>query len=318
MNEVHPHNADDNAPSRGTGDDSGWDPLAILSGISVRIRYILTKCQDRLPSGVPVVGLSVTGGGIFVRAAHCQSGRAAPVITGSVGACRPRGWAPCGVAGRLFGWRVVTAGCLLAGRGRRCVATVLGLSRARPRRRCAFRLAARLPHRSCPPSGRPGGPDLPLAALRRVPHRASRPPGAGGQRIRHSRPACFGAGTHYLEIRWPAARLRLSQTPQPLGVTTLQTPCPTTRLRPTEFVTTRRIIASSAPIAHPRELGPGKQLQLRHATNYSEHSTRSHAHVHDRQYQFCDQRHPATNWLSSGLRDSSRRVDRRVRVEVFR
>ena len=337
---AHAH-ADNNAPSRGAGDDSGWDSPAISSSISVRIRYILAKRQDRLSSGVPVVGLSVTGGGFSCVPGHCLSGRAAPVFAGSVGACRPRGWAPCGVADRLVGWRVVTAGCLLAGQGRRCLATVMGPSLARPRRRSALRLAARHPRRSGTPGGPggldlrlgarfprrsclsgvrcgwPSGLDLRLAARRRVPHRARRPPAAGRQRIRHSRPACVDAGAHYLEIRRSAARL-LSQTAQPLGVTALQTPGPTTRLRPTEFVTTRRIIASSAPITNPRKLCPGKQLQLRHATNYSEHRPRSHAHIHDRQYQFCDQHHPATNWLSFGSRDSSRRVDRRVRVEVFR
>jgi hypothetical protein len=38
-----------------------------------------------------------------------------------------------------------------------------------------------------------------------------------------------------------------------------------------ELVTARRVIASPATVAHSRELGPGKQFQLPHATNYLEH-----------------------------------------------
>jgi len=86
-----------------------------------------------------------------------------------------------------------------------------------------------------------------------------------------------------------------------------------TLMRTPELVTTRRIIASPAPIPHPREIGPAKQLQPPHAKNYPEPNSRSHAHIHDRQYQFCDQRHShdklttkdAITWSGGGRRAAS-------------
>jgi hypothetical protein len=132
-----------------------------------------------------------------------------------------------------------------------------------------------------------------------VPH--EKPRGVRGQLIRNARPGVLAAAVQHLEIRRPATRLPLPDLPQPLGVTTLQTPHTMTLMRTPELVTTRRIIASPAPISHPRELGPAKQFQLPHATNYLEGHPRSHAHIHDRQYQFCDQRHPTTNWRHAML-----------------
>ena len=132
-----------------------------------------------------------------------------------------------------------------------------------------------------------------------APH--EKPRGVRGQLLRDARRGVLDTAAQHLEIRRPAACLPLTDLPQPLGVTTLQTPRTMTLMRKPERVTTRRIIACPAPIPHPREIGPAKQFQLSHATNYPEHHPRSHAHIHDRQYQFCDQRHPTTNWRHAML-----------------
>ena len=165
---------------------------------------------------------------------------------------------------------------------------------------CRARLATRTlpnPQRrlSCR-SGLPGGPGRRIAgpATGAAPH--EEPLGAREQLIRDARLAVLDAAAQRLEIRRPATRLPLTDLSHPLAVTALQTPRSMTLMGTPELVTTRRIIAGPAPIPHPRELDPGEQLQLRHATNYPEDHPRSHAHIHDRKYQFCDQRHPATNW----------------------
>jgi hypothetical protein len=85
-------------------------------------------------------------------------------------------------------------------------------------------------------------------------------------------------GRHELEVRRPGTGLPLADVTQPLGVTALQTEGTAALVIAPEFVTARRVIAGLAPVAHSRELGPGKQLKLRHAANYPGRHTRSHAH----------------------------------------
>ena len=268
----------------------------MLVGCSARIQYILRKRQGHFPLGVLVVGLLVAGRGFSCVSGHRRADRPALVFVCSAWAGRPCGRAWCRDAGLFFGWRVVTAGCLLVGQGRRWAAAVIRWWRAWLGGAVLSGVWCGLSCGSCLPGGsgrldRPGrwiaGP-APVAA----PH--EKPRGARGQLIRDARPAALDAAMQHLEIRRPATCLPLPDLPQPLGVPTLQTPHPTTRLHTPKLLTTRRIIASPAPISHPREIGPAKQFQLPHATNYPEPNPRSHPHIHDRQYQFCDQRHPAT------------------------
>jgi hypothetical protein len=102
---------------------------------------------------------------------------------------------------------------------------------------------------------------------------------------------------HNVQIRRPATRVPLTHVTQPLGMTTPQTPDTATLMLTPELVTARRIIASPGPVAHSRELGAGKQLQLPHATNYPGRHPRSHAYINDGLCQFLTGGTPTTtNW----------------------
>ena len=261
----------------------------MLLGCSARIQYIPRKRQRHFLLSVLVVGL-VAGRWFSCASGRRRSDRPALVFVCPAGARRPCGRARCRDAGPLVSRRVVTAGCLLMGHGRRLMATVIRWWRAWLGGCALSGVRRRLSRESCrlDEAGRRIAGPTPVAA----PH--EKPRGVRGQLLRDARPGVLDAAAQHLEIRRPATRLPLTDLPQPLAMTTPQTPRTTKRLRTPELVTTRRIIASPAPIPHPRELDPAKQFQLPHATNHPEHHPRSHAQIHDRQYQFCDQRHPTT------------------------
>ena len=262
----------------------------MLLGGSARIQYIPRKRQRHFLLGVLVVGFLVASRGFSCASGHLRSDRPALVFVCSAWAGRPCGRAWCRDAGSLVSRRVVTAGCLLVGQGRRWVATVIRWWRAWLGGRVLSGVGRRLSCGSCRLDG--AGRRIAGPARGAAPHEKS--PGARRQLIRDARTGVLDAAVQHLEIRRPATRLPLPDLPQPLGVPTLQTPHTTARLRTPKLFTTRRIIAGPAPIPHPRELGPGEQFQLPHATNYPEPNPRSHPHIHDRKYQFCDQRHSTT------------------------